>query len=90
MNKLQRRQEGIKRARRLVRLYRSWSWFTNGIFDDDAKWEKRLIKTRVPCSCPMCGNPRRHYGERTRQEKLSLEEYLNSLPDVKGKQNDYV
>ena len=21
-----------------------------------------------PCSCPMCGNPRRHFGEKTMQE----------------------
>lgn len=21
------------------------------------------------CSCPMCGNPRRHFGERTLQER---------------------
>lgn len=29
----------------------------------------RYINTRVPCSCWMCGNPRRHLHERTRQER---------------------
>jgi hypothetical protein len=27
--------------------------------------------TRVVCSCWMCGNPRKYYGERTRQELLA-------------------
>lgn len=31
----------------------------------------RYISTRVPCSCWMCGNPRRHFHERTRQERLA-------------------
>lgn len=38
-----------------------------------------LIHTRKPCSCYMCGNPRRHFSEVTRQEELSdleLQEYL--------------
>lgn len=26
---------------------------------------------RTPCSCPLCGNPRRHEGAETRQETLS-------------------
>jgi len=29
------------------------------------------INTRVPCSCWMCGNPRRYFHERTRQERLA-------------------
>lgn len=28
----------------------------------------RFAIDRVPCSCPMCGNPRRFTGEVTRQE----------------------
>lgn len=28
-----------------------------------------LAMTRVPCSCWMCGNPRRYLGERTVQER---------------------
>ena len=29
------------------------------------------IDTPKPCSCPTCGNPRRHFGEVTRQERLA-------------------
>lgn len=28
-----------------------------------------LIQTPCPCSCAMCGNSRRHFGERTIQER---------------------
>lgn len=28
----------------------------------------RIARTRTPCSCYMCGNPRRLFGERTWQE----------------------
>ena len=37
-------------------------------------WEPvvgRYRKTRVPCSCEMCGNPRRHFNLRTVQELKS-------------------
>ncbi len=35
--------------------------------------------TRRPCSCWMCGNPRRYYGEPTRQEVLATERTAEEL-----------
>ena len=32
-------------------------------------------KVRKPCSCYMCGNPRRHFGKRTLQEIRLLDDY---------------
>lgn len=32
----------------------------------------KAIDTPCPCSCWMCGNPRRYFGELTRQEKQEL------------------
>lgn len=29
----------------------------------------KVINTPTPCSCPMCGNPRRYFGELTLQER---------------------
>jgi hypothetical protein len=29
-------------------------------------------KVRRPCSCWMCGNPRKYFGRRTRQEDLAI------------------
>jgi len=34
----------------------------------DAGWIGRAAQTPKPCSCVMCGNPRKHLGEVTRQE----------------------
>jgi hypothetical protein len=34
----------------------------------------RVIDTPTPCSCWMCGNPRRWVGERTFQERRRLQE----------------
>ena len=35
----------------------------------DARQLGRLASSRTPCSCFMCGNPRRRLGERTLQER---------------------
>lgn len=32
----------------------------------------KAVDTPRPCSCWMCGNPRRHFGNGTRQELASL------------------
>jgi len=34
-----------------------------------------VVNTPTPCSCPMCGNPRRHFGIKTIQELRVEEEY---------------
>ena len=78
MNKLQRRQEGIKRARRVLRVWRgSWGIRPDAreYLKDGGDCEHHLIHTRVPCSCMMCGNPRRNFGERTLQERKADYEY---------------
>jgi hypothetical protein len=79
MNKYQRRREGIKRARRVLRVLRTLSIFRKDFYAEGGEYEKTLIKTRVPCSCPMCGNPRKHFGEQTRQErKITIDENIYS------------
>lgn len=34
-----------------------------------------VYHTRKLCSCPMCGNPRKYFGEQTVQEQSHLEAY---------------
>jgi len=68
LNKLQRRQEGIKRAKRVLLVLRGSACVNKEYYSDDGEYFHKLIKTRVPCSCPFCGNPRRHFGIVTRQE----------------------
>ena len=41
-------------------------------------------KTACRCSCPMCGNPRRHFGEITRQEKLAILKEKEGLCELKS------
>lgn len=39
--------------------------------------------TPAACSCWMCGNPRRHFGERTIQERRAMKDIIKSS-DFKG------
>ena len=70
MNKYQRRQKAINKARRLLRIFRARSPFHAEFFADGGEYEHRLLKTHVPCSCHFCGNPRRYFGKVTIKEKL--------------------
>lgn len=54
------RQRAIERARRKLRQW--------GQHDADQKRVGKWANTACPCSCWMCGNPRRSMGERTLQE----------------------
>lgn len=39
----------------------------------DAKSIGKAIDTPCPCSCWMCGNPRRYFKERTLQEQVVID-----------------
>jgi len=64
-------QRAIRRAHaeRLKRARRKW-WGR----ELDDKENSRVIDTPTPCSCWMCGNPRRYFSERTIQERRLLQE----------------
>ena len=60
------RRYRMERAKiRVRRLYSGWARGSDRVTG-------LLANTRVPCSCPGCGNPRRHFGQRTRQEIIAL------------------
>jgi hypothetical protein len=74
MNKYERRLAGIKKARKVLSVYRAINHRISGseffeYYEYGGKCEQQLLKTRKPCSCAMCGNPRKHFGEVTIQEK---------------------
>lgn len=48
--------------------------FWHGEESDRDKHIRKMAETRKPCSCDMCGNPRRTFKEKTIQEKR-FEEY---------------
>lgn len=39
-------------------------------------------KTKVPCSCDCCGNPRKHFGEKTIQERKADEDFNQQLEEL--------
>ncbi|MDX5935681.1 hypothetical protein [Acidithiobacillus thiooxidans] len=46
---------------------RRYYWDKDGL-TDNPRWFGKVIDTPTPCSCWMCGNPRRYFGEKTLQE----------------------
>jgi len=81
-NKLERRLLGVKRAKRVVDV-QSKRWFDHILYHtNEERYFGRLVNTRHPCSCEMCGNPRRTMGELIKQERLAnleMEEELKVL-----------
>ena len=68
-------QDGKKKARRQARFIDSLATEPWCVGSD---YEKKLRRTRVPCSCAMCGNQRHHAKGK---DKLTLAD---------KRQNDYV
>ena len=61
-----RRFQEEKHKRRARFLFREVFW---GHEDIDDRMAGIRAGTRCPCSCMMCGNPRKWLGERTVQER---------------------
>jgi hypothetical protein len=57
----------MSRARARAVRYLQWR-FAGAVWELTARQVTRYASDRKPCSCFLCGNPRRHTGERTRQE----------------------
>lgn len=68
---------------RMIDKVKSFHWlklkFWNGSEDERELHMKKMAETRHPCSCHMCGNPRKHWKEETVQEqKMSIKEKFDS------------
>jgi hypothetical protein len=46
-------------------LYENYFWNE----EDKLQHQRKMAETRKPCSCYMCGNPRKHWKDKTMQEK---------------------
>jgi len=77
-----RREQGIIRAQRVLAALRGMTTRYRDFYSDDGEIAKRMIKTRVPCSCPMCGNPRRHLGQKTVQERKADEAFTAAMEQL--------
>lgn len=65
----------MKRALRrhhTARLKRSRRFHWGRDLAHELKSLAKAVNTPCPCSCWMCGNPRRYFGELTRQERRRL------------------
>jgi hypothetical protein len=56
---------------RMLNRVKKFSWYKNWFSGKDHKeqHQRRMAETRKPCSCHMCGNPRKHFKDKTIQEK---------------------
>lgn len=77
-------EEGVMRTRserrhhhqRMLNKVKNFSLYQNYFWSEEEKIEhqKRMAENRHPCSCHMCGNPRKHFKQKTLQEKR-MDEY---------------
>lgn len=72
-----RRRHDLSRLRRARRFY----WGRDLAHNAHRKMLGKALHTPTPCSCWMCGNPRRFAGERTYQERRFLASPENRLLD---------
>jgi hypothetical protein len=50
---------------------REWHWGRH--LSGNKKQHGQVVDTPTPCSCCMCGNPRKFSGEKTLQERRAAE-----------------
>lgn len=81
----QRLKTARRKARKVYKYYHDL--FPENYLPNDSKEDRdRFLgvyrKTKVPCSCWACGNPRKHFNEKTVQEKKADEDYRQQLNDL--------
>lgn len=63
---------------RMIDRVKGFHWlkakFWHGSESERDKHLRKMAETRQPCSCHMCGNPRKHWKDETMQEKR-IKEY---------------
>lgn len=69
----QRRHEGEKRAQRVLAVWRASAVVDPQMYAPNGALFEVMRYTRVRCSGPCCGNPRKWFGERTIQERKADE-----------------
>ena len=79
-----RRHQQERATQKTWRLLRAWGWlhpsqvgsFRRKTEEEHQAWARRWVQLmtsthRKPCSCTGCGNPRRHFGTKTRKEIIA-------------------
>lgn len=84
MKRANRRQHLDRMKQKAERIERSRQSIIDDVYDRQEVSGyniKKIANHLQSCSCSMCGNPRKHYLERTRQElknELDFKEQLNN------------
>ncbi|MEZ4886429.1 MAG: hypothetical protein R3E32_16960 [Chitinophagales bacterium] len=74
-------QRAIRRHHRARLLNKRKNYWGRAWSIEDEPISKKVINTPKPCSCFMCGNPRRYWKEKTFQEqkfRICMEYQINS------------
>lgn len=78
LNRAERRNRAKKSYRRRKKI---WLKFLGSDSERINQWTW-LKTTSKPCSCPACGNPRKHFNSVTRQESLADLKLKEALRDL--------
>lgn len=70
------RSERRHHHQRMLNRVKNFDWVKRWFGTGESREEhvKRMAENRHPCSCHMCGNPRKHFKQKTIQEKR-MDEY---------------
>jgi hypothetical protein len=73
-----------EKARALRKLKARWKWTPpEGRPTSHVEAQVGILaQTRAPCSCAVCGNPRRHFGELLMSERRALSGYLSHIHEI--------
>lgn len=72
-----------QRDRMIAKQLNKYKHIYSGFSDEEAmRFARCSADLRQPCSCVMCGNPRKWFGERTRQEQLAQFDAQLQLEEV--------
>lgn len=75
---------------RMLEKVKDFSFYKYGLWDEEEKLQhqKKMAETRKPCSCHMCGNPRKHWKDETMQEKKLNQDWEKLKSDWNRVWND--
>lgn len=71
MRRAERRHHAKRVKRRAVRVARTLYRADDGFRSEMIERFQNNVDHLAACSCPMCGNPRKWFGERTQQERCT-------------------
>ena len=85
-----RREAGKRKVARILTAWRGQSTVQvmQQRYGEDYSLDGRighsLFANQTPCSCPMCGNPRKWYRRRSYHERQADEAFAQQIADVGG------